>query len=83
MDKLTKGWVGYLRNNARQQEAQRTSEQALVKDTFLCQCGLQVSNDLEGFRNHVEEDREKHASLDTNDAINETFKTLSAKSQNR
>lgn len=79
MERLTKGWVGYLRNTARQQDAQRSSEQTF-NHTFTCQCGLQVPNDADLFRKHVEEDGEKHESLKTNDAIDEAFKTLTSKS---
>ncbi|KAF7557653.1 hypothetical protein G7046_g6002 [Stylonectria norvegica] len=75
MDRLTRGWVDYLRNNARQQDPDRNSQ---INNTFLpCTlCGKDVQPDLEAFQAHVSEDAENHAPWDTDEAIEEAFKSL-------
>ncbi|KAF7549093.1 hypothetical protein G7Z17_g6627 [Cylindrodendrum hubeiense] len=71
---FTKKWVTHLRNNHRQE--------ASSPHTFCPLCKFEFPYDNENlFRNHVLEDREKHAVWATDENINTAYKTITAKAQ--
>lgn len=59
MSKLTRGWVDYLRSNARQ-ERRRAGDTHKDKDIICVGCGENIHNSLEAFKSHARGDASKH-----------------------
>ena len=69
MDRLTKGWVQYLRTNARGEGPIR------ALGCPLCDADIHPP-DINGFKAHVRADAAKHPGLDDDAHIEEAFRSL-------